>query len=68
MLEQRITDDDKIIRRLRDYGVTRVARLLLENQGRAWCLADACHVRQESQGGWRPCRSILVVQEVRKEP
>jgi hypothetical protein len=29
--------DDKIIQRLRDYGVTHVARRLLENQGADWC-------------------------------
>ena len=38
MLEQRINDDNNY-RAVAVYGVTRVARLLLENQGRAWCLA-----------------------------
>ena len=51
MLEQQ-TDDDSIIQRLRDYGVIRVARLLLENQGAEWCLAmlAACDRKARADG------------------
>lgn len=45
--------DDKIIRRLREYGVTHVARLLLENQGADWCrtMLAVCDKQKKKDGG-----------------
>jgi hypothetical protein len=45
--------DQKILRRWKGYGVTRVARKVLKQQGPEWCKAvlKVCDKRKEADGG-----------------